>query len=783
MRFSRHVARAGTIHLPCRVSAAIGEGLRHSSQEAGGLIQKFEGHDFWGWKDQRNSLTVPFWRPLVGGFRVLVCVRNPLEVAVSLRRRGFSSYALGLSLWVAYNEHLLQATEAGERVVTHYATYFTNPVAETRRVTSRLGVSVSDDRLEAGCGSLRQDLRHTCWTVGDLRAAGVSTRVLEMYARLCAEAEFIETVDEAATDEPVEVAGRTSNSDGARLGRVDVSVVEGRLLLNTTSGVRNPALAAGDRSFDAKAMRVELEARDDALRELNARLTSKEGRLREAEALVVQRDVRIGALITENEQATLTLGQRDREVQKRDEVIASLKTVIDDKEATLSRYRDEIATRDQIVADLESRQGELLMRQNELAAGLARSESATRAVQAALDERAAENQRAIGEARERDLEMREAESRREELLREQGVLAARLAESEGERSALQAAFDSQAKDMHHAATEIASRDRMISLLEQQLERSTGSGGPDAGLVRDLQLQLAERSSWAFRMVEGFIQMHANRAGDETEREVPLSTSRVDTAVAVEPRQLSEAFRQQGEEVSLLRDQLAAVEEELAAAREAARRLEMDLGAERDARRSLGEVVDRGYEQMRRRLLESMGDAIPRNATVLMVSGGDEHFGRVTDWSVRPFPQTDDGAWSDHIPANGASAVAHLEVLRAKGASHLVVPDPARWWLERYPELRTHIRRYRTVFYGEDTGLVIDMREPVWQRRLRVALATFEERFGRQPALLDWDSGLDLAALFPDHAVFSPPDPSSPLPYLDGSVDIAVCPSRVALAGC
>src|SRR5438874_928791 len=72
------------------------------------------------------------------------------------------------------------------------------------------------------------------------------------------------------------------------------------------------------------------------------------------------------------------------------------------------------------------------------------------------------------------------------------------------------------------------------------------------------------------------------------------------------------------------------------------------------------------------------------------------------------------------------------------------------------------------------GFSGDITEPAWQRNLRVAFAAFTERFGREPALLDWDSGLDLAALFPAHSVFSPPVASSTLAYLDGSIDVCVC---------
>jgi len=61
------------------------------------------------------------------------------------------------------------------------------------------------------------------------------------------------------------------------------------------------------------------------------------------------------------------------------------------------------------------------------------------------------------------------------------------------------------------------------------------------------------------------------------------------------------------------------------------------------------------------------------------------------------------------------------------------------------------------------------------RELEAVLQDFESRTGQTPAVLDWDSGLELAALFPERAVFSPPagEIQSELPYLDRTVDLVV----------
>jgi GT2 family glycosyltransferase len=50
---------------------------------------------------------------------------------------------------------------------------------------------------------------------------------------------------------------------------------------------------------------------------------------------------------------------------------------------------------------------------------------------------------------------------------------------------------------------------------------------------------------------------------------------------------------------------------------------------------------------------------------------------------------------------------------------------------------------------------------------------FRGGFGRDPALLDWHTGLELTDVLPEHPVFSPPVEANGLPYVDGSIDLVV----------
>ena len=96
----------------------------------------------WGWADPRNSLTLPFWRELFPDLRLLVCVRDPREVAASLQADGVISSQQALSLWEEYYGTLLDVT--GETpVITHYDSYLDDPRAELERLGRGLGLDSS----------------------------------------------------------------------------------------------------------------------------------------------------------------------------------------------------------------------------------------------------------------------------------------------------------------------------------------------------------------------------------------------------------------------------------------------------------------------------------------------------------------------------------------------------------------------------------------------------------------------------------------------------------------
>jgi GT2 family glycosyltransferase/glycosyltransferase involved in cell wall biosynthesis len=160
------------------------------------LIERFASATVWGWKDPRNSLTLPFWQDLQPGLKTIIVVRNPLEVAQSMRKRNGTSYSFGLRLWEIYNRRVIEATEGKERLVTHYDLFFEDAALELKQIARFAGLP--DSQVEHAAALVTKRRRHTRFTLGQLVDAGVAAEVIDLYRGLLVETTRAKSNKEAA---------------------------------------------------------------------------------------------------------------------------------------------------------------------------------------------------------------------------------------------------------------------------------------------------------------------------------------------------------------------------------------------------------------------------------------------------------------------------------------------------------------------------------------------------------------------------------------------------------
>jgi len=189
---------------------------------------------------------------------------------------------------------------------------------------------------------------------------------------------------------------------------------------------------------------------------------------------------------------------------------------------------------------------------------------------------------------------------------------------------------------------------------------------------------------------------------------------------------------------------------------------------------------RRYGELVGRIRGLVRDRLPADASVLVVSRGDEEILRLFGRRSGHFPQAPTGVYAGHHPADAAAAVAHLEELAAAGWDHLLVPATAFWWFEHYGPFAAHLRRATAVIHEDADCVVFALHEESGWAPLVRFIEVYKAREGRFPAILDWATGCGAAGVFPDVPVFAPPEPArASLPYVEESIDVILVPAGAA----
>lgn len=264
------------------------EGVLPLKQEAREVVQGFSGDGPWGWKDPRNSLTLPFWMDLFPDARVVVCLRNPLEVAVSLKRRNDASYAYSLDLWKTYYFRMLASSSAENRVVTHYDAYFHDAHAQLRRLLDFLDMTVPESALDESLPAASEGMRHNSFTARQLRDYGVSRDVVDLYAGLCREAgwaddpdagDFLE--DSAGERREGETTDAAGPATGPMLSATGIKRLDKRVRQASPPDEERDVLRANlaSRNAEIDALRSRLKEKETDKRVLEERLVASRRRL------------------------------------------------------------------------------------------------------------------------------------------------------------------------------------------------------------------------------------------------------------------------------------------------------------------------------------------------------------------------------------------------------------------------------------------------------------------------------------------------------------------------
>jgi hypothetical protein len=106
----------------------------------------FDGAVF---KDPRMCLTIASWEKYCSQYLqfVVLCLRHPAGVALSLQKRDNMEIAAGLELWLKYNQSLLDGISKTPLIVADYDQLGFEFPGELKRLLTALGVRMSKKKI------------------------------------------------------------------------------------------------------------------------------------------------------------------------------------------------------------------------------------------------------------------------------------------------------------------------------------------------------------------------------------------------------------------------------------------------------------------------------------------------------------------------------------------------------------------------------------------------------------------------------------------------------------
>ena len=133
-------------------------------QSARSLVAETFGYQpIWGWKDPRTCLTFPFWKTVVLPTHIVICLRNPLEVAYSFQKSQNISFDHASHLWLTYVSSSLRYSQGIKRLVLFYEDMMRNPQQCITRLAYFIGRSdLVDDKqwMETVLREVSNELHH-----------------------------------------------------------------------------------------------------------------------------------------------------------------------------------------------------------------------------------------------------------------------------------------------------------------------------------------------------------------------------------------------------------------------------------------------------------------------------------------------------------------------------------------------------------------------------------------------------------------------------------------------
>ena len=472
------------------------------------ITEKLGTNQLFAFKDPRTAVLIPFWRCVFDNLELedkyVITVRNPMEIAASLKARDGFDMRRGLYLWAKHAVEAVRHTEGKPRVFVAYDAVLREPLEQLTRLASALDLDPPKQKTKAitqYCDEfLEAGLRHNVVGPKELERSKLAPPFLsavDAWLRARAKAPFDDVLKRdgafwddilARLDEATPLMGLSdvgfaeaaSERAAARTAKEALSEAEKNLaaVVSDRDTLRDDLKAKQDECVDIARQRNEMHEALESLRRSNSEETgllteareAAEALSRELEQKLAERDLLLEKANGELEalKSQLADALRSGETSQalvraleeqlalaesaRDTALMEVRTVADQLNKSQKARDDAYQTAEALRATTQRQQealkqleADLTIRQRE--AGL-QAETLAR-----LNETLAGEQRSVAQL---TLQLREHEDAladaRERIEREQGQREAMQSDLSREKHALEQALG-QLKDERRRCTE------------------------------------------------------------------------------------------------------------------------------------------------------------------------------------------------------------------------------------------------------------------------------------------------------------------------------------------
>ena len=519
---------------------------------AADIVLNMDAHRPWFVKEPRLCLLFPMWRQALENPFCVHVLRNPLEVAHSLRTRNGIPIRAGLALWEIYNLHALNASTGLRRVFVYYEDLMNNPSVVVERLHSALVEQGGYGLRVPSADELNQFLDDALYrhrkTERSLRSVATAHQ-LHLYEALLGGPDALPTPLPGPSRSAVDMLRRYEKT-------VDI---EDRI--SRAHRARQRRIPEGE-ATQLKLRNLELEHARSLLKEASQRLTAAERETRQLRRLEIE--------------ARSTVAQWVRKAE-------DLASELDDARKTAASLEEERSTLRDRNADLEKDRAVLRQAKADLEENLSNLR---------LERSALEQAKAQLEAVQ--IDARDARDARETNAALRADLAARIRDSEALESA-NAALREEGDRLVRERDLLRRSGAELELARVSLEQSNASLNRETDglrvaltLLQDTNAQLREKSAMVEQARAGAEKDHAELAAKLRRASEENAALRADLAARIRDSEALEsanaALREEGDRLVRERDLLRRSGAELELARVSLEQSNASLNRETDGLR-------------------------------------------------------------------------------------------------------------------------------------------------------------------------------------------------------